>query len=420
MMLRLLAMAVAIVGTGILSGMATAASTASPSEGRPGLQALVDATVDGDVLDIPSGTWHGPIVVRTPMTLRGTDVIVDGGGTGTVVTIAAPGVVVEGLDVRGSGEQATGQSDACIRINREASGAIVRDNTLVACYFGIWVSETDGARVEGNVVTGDQRRHRSQRGNGIHLYNASNLVVTDNTVTGGRDGIYVSTTRDSLIARNHLERTRYGIHYMYANDNVIRGNVTLHNGAGIALMQSRRLEVDENVSRHNERNGILLRDVLYSQVRNNRLEQNTEGLFFYGGQGNTVAGNRIAGNDIGLKIWGHSIRNTVTRNDFIGNRRQVFYVGTHDLEWGVDEVGNRWSDYVGWDQDGDGIGDRPYRVESFTSRLLYQFPAAALLLRSPSLELLAHMEQRLPMLRSPTIIDRRPLMYSRVDEGEGS
>ena len=54
-------------------------------------------------------------------------------------------------------------------------------------------------------------------------------------------------------------------------------------------------------------------------------------------------------------------------------------------------VGNRWGDYIGWDQDGDGIGDRPHRVESFKARLLYQYPAVALLLRSPALEMLSHL-----------------------------
>ena len=71
--------------------------------------------------------------------------------------------------------------------------------------------------------------------------------------------------------------------------------------------------------------------------------------------------------------------------------------------------GNYWSDYMGWDQDGDGIGDRPYRVNSFHSQLIYRFPSAALLMNSPSLETLTLLERRLPFLRTPTITDRNPL-----------
>ena len=60
-----------------------------------------------------------------------------------------------------------------------------------------------------------------------------------------------------------------------------------------------------------------------------------------------------------------------------GNRRHIFYVGTSDLEWGLEQAGNYWSDYLGWDQDGDGLGDRPYRIDNFTNSLVYRYPASA-------------------------------------------
>ena len=76
--------------------------------------------------------------------------------------------------------------------------------------------------------------------------------------------------------------------------------------------------------------------------------------------------------------------------------------------------GNYWSDYLGWDQDGDGRGDRPYRVDSFHASLLYRYPSAALLLRSPALELLGRLQERLPTLRVPTIREEHPAMVDPV------
>ncbi|HMR06757.1 MAG TPA: hypothetical protein PKA88_13300, partial [Polyangiaceae bacterium] len=93
-----------------------------------------------------------------------------------------------------------------------------------------------------------------------------------------------------------------------------------------------------------------------------------------------------------------------------GNRNQAFYVAAGDLVFGESGAGNFWRDYMGWDQNGDGFGDRPYRVDSFTTNLVHRFPSAVLLMRSPALELLSHLEQRLPLLRVPTVVDKRPLV----------
>ena len=95
-------------------------------------------------------------------------------------------------------------------------------------------------------------------------------------------------------------------------------------------------------------------------------------------------------------------------NHIVGNRQQVVYVGAEDQIWGAEGRGNLWGDYVGWDQDGDGVGDRPHRTDTFTTRLIYQYPAAVLLLRSPALEMLSHLAADFPMLRTPAIVDLSP------------
>jgi nitrous oxidase accessory protein len=137
-------------------------------------------------------------------------------------------------------------------------------------------------------------------------------------------------------------------------------------------------------------------------------------LFFYSSTENQIVDNDVIGNAVGVKIWAGSKRNEVRRNRFVGNRRQVFYVSTEDLVWAREGQGNRWGDYLGWDADSDGIGERPYRVDSFQSNLIYRYPAAALLLRSPSLELLTLLERRLPLMRVPTVIDKHPLVTAHA------
>lgn len=375
----------------------------------PTVQAAVSMARDGDVVEVPEGTWAGPVVVDRAITLRGVGGVLDGGGEGSVLTVSGPGARVEGLEIVHGGEDLSGP-DACIYMTKAATGAVLSDNELSGCAFGIWIHETVGASILANHVRGSELGHRSNRGNGIQLFNAEQLRVADNVITGGRDGIYVSATEDSLIADNVIERARYGIHYMFSYSNEVRDNHVSDSGSGVAIMSSHHLDVHGNTARGNLEHGILFRDVQYSEIYDNTLLDNGEGLFFYSSTENTIYDNRVIHNEVGAKIWAGSIRNEVRGNAFIGNRRQVLYVSTKDLVWADAAAGNFWSDYLGWDQDGDGLGDRPYRVDSFSTSLVYRYPSAVLLLRSPALELLGHLEQRMPLLRVPTVIDLQPML----------
>lgn len=373
------------------------------------LQAIVDAASPGDVITLAEGAVSGPVRIDRPLSLRGRGGVIDGGGQGTVVVVSAPGVRVEGLSIRNSGRD-VGASHACVHVGPAAAHAAIVGNTLSDCAFGIWVHETVGAEISGNRVSSRGELRTTDRGNGIHLFNASQLVVSDNEVHDARDGVYVSATEDSLIQGNRTSRVRYGIHYMYSYRNRVLGNVANDNVIGLALMESHDMLVEDNVAMRNKRNGLLFRDVEGSEVRRNHLEANGNGMFFFSSVDNVIEDNLIIGNEMGLKVWAGTKDNRFEGNVIRGNRQQVFYVAASDQVWGEAGHGNHWSDYLGWDQDGDGIGDRPHRVDSFTANLLYRYPGAALLLRSPALETLAHLSDMMPMLRTPTVIDASPIV----------
>jgi len=105
----------------------------------------------------------------------------------------------------------------------------------------------------------------------------------------------------------------------------------------------------------------------------------------------------------------------VERNDFIANREQVRYVGARDERWGVKE-GNHWSNYLGWDRDGNGIGDVPYEANDMVDRLSWRYPSMKLLLASPSVQALRMVGQQFPVLRVPTVTDPNPRMRPRQSD----
>ena len=371
-------------------------------DGYASVQAAVDAASPGDTVVLGEGVWPGPVTVDKALTLRSDGGLLVG-DAGTTLRIAVPGVLVDQLRVQGSGDDLQGP-DACIYVEPEATGTVITDSQLSDCLFGIWVHEADGTRIEGNHIVGRPGERPASKGNGVHLFDASELTIRGNTVEGARDGIYVSACEDSVIAENVVSHQRYGIHFMYSYDNVIRDNVANHNSGGIALMQSRNLEVVGNTATDNDRHGILFRDAQYSTIAHNHVANNAEGLFFFSSLDNTIEGNLIAGNQIGARVWAGTERNVVRDNRFVGNRQQVYYVASADQHWDA----NYWSDYLGWDQDGDGYGDRPYETDALLARLLHSYPSAVLLLNSPALELLLQLQSRVPALDVPAVVDEAP------------
>ncbi len=89
-------------------------------------------------------------------------------------------------------------------------------------------------------------------------------------------------------------------------------------------------------------------------------------------------------------------------------------MASHDQVWD----GNFWSDYTGWDVNGDGRGDVPYRSNTLVDALLWKLPLAKLLLASPAFQVLAFAEREFPVIRVPKGIDHAPLMAPAVPEWE--
>ncbi len=379
----------------------------------PSLAAALARAADGDEIVVPSGRWEGAARVDRSVVIRGEEgAVLDAVGRGTVLTILAPDVTIRDLEIRGSGNAMSNPEtnvDACIWIAPTGLRTQVLDNALPDCLFGIYVQRSHGSLVAGNTVHGRPELREADRGNGIHVFDANDVVVRDNVIEGTRDGLYVSASDDCRFERNVIRHARYAIHYMWSHRNVLVGNETTDSLAGVALMQSNDLLVEHNRIARNRRAGLLLRDGQTSVYRHNEVVANGSGVFLYNSLRERIEDNLIAHNDVGLRIWGAMVVECVfSRNSLVGNAQQVFYFGTRDTTWGRPDPGNHYSDYLGWDQDDDGVGDRPYRVDSFTANLLHRFPAAVLLLRSPALELLSHLQQSPPVFRVHTVTDYAP------------
>lgn len=398
----------AAVAGWVLSCVASAATiTAQP--GQP-LQPLIAAAAPGDVIEVPRGLYTGNLLIDKPLTLRGINrPTLSGGLQGDTIRITATDVTIEGLIVRDSGDSLKDQN-AGIYVRPGAHRARVQHCDLAYNLFGLWIEKADDVRVEHNLITGKRDYGSSQRGNGVQLYNTNGARIIGNHISFVRDALYVDVSHKAIFRGNKLHHSRYGTHYMNSYHNLWEDNDSWANRGGLALMEVRDQVVRNNRAWGNTDHGIMLRTIQDSVVENNVVMGNDRGFFIYDAEYNTLRGNLVLDNAVGVHLSAGSTRNTVDGNDFIANREQVKYVGARDERWGG-PIGNHWSNYLGWDRDGDDRGDVPYEANDVVDRLSWQHPMMKLLLASPAVQALRLVGQQFPVLRVPSVVEPRPRMH---------
>ncbi|MDE2439616.1 MAG: nitrous oxide reductase family maturation protein NosD [Betaproteobacteria bacterium] len=380
--------------------------TVAPGES---IAVAVRAANPGDTVRVQRALYEERLVIDKPLHLVGVDrPTLSGGDQGDVIRVKSPDVSIEGFIIRDSGSNLTAQN-AGIYVEPGSDRVAVRRNTLVYNLFGVWLEKLKDPEISDNLIAGKRDYPSALRGNGIQLYNTTGARILRNHISFARDGIYVDVSHHAVFRGNSMHHLRYGTHYMNSNDNLWEDNESYLNRGGLALMEVRHQTVRNNRAWGNADHGIMLRTIQDSVIENNVVAGNGRGFFIYDAEYNVLKGNRVIGNRVGAHVWAGSIHNDVDGNDFIQNREQVRYVATHDEIWGKQQ-GNYWSNYAGWDANGDGIGDVPYEANDMVDRLIWKFPLVKLLLNSPAVHSLRLIAQQFPLLRSTSIVDPHPRM----------
>lgn len=375
---------------------------------RPGqsIGAAVARARPGDEIRVERGLYRENLRIDKPLTLRGIDrPTLSGGLKGDTIRITATDVAIEGMIVRDSGDDLVAQN-AGIYIQPGADRAAVRNCDLTYNLFGLWIEKVKDVEIRSNVITGKRDYQSARRGNGIELYNTTGARIVGNQISFVRDGIYVDVSHHAVFRDNRIHDARYGTHYMNSYYNVWEGNDVYHNRGGLALMEVRNQVVRNNRAWGNSDHGIMLRTIQDSVIEGNVVAGNNRGFFIYDAEYNTLRNNLVMDNTVGVHLWAGSYRNQAEGNDFILNRTQIKYVATRDEIW----PGNYWSNYVGWDRNGDGIGDVPYEANDMVDYLSWRHPMMKLLLASPAVQTLRMVSQQFPLLRATSIVDPKPRM----------
>ena len=366
----------------------------------------------GDLIRIEAGLYAGNLILDKSLTLEGSGrAIIRGLGRGSVITVLAPGCTLRGLVIEHSGGQLIDE-DSGILV--KSHGNLIEKNDLRDVLFGIYLYQADDNTVRGNTIGGRSELGLGERGSGIHIWNSKRNLIADNVITQMRDGLYLQYASQSTIRGNRIFDLRYGLHYMNSDDNTFDENIFHHNVAGAAIMYSRRIRFRRNVFWRNRgfsSYGILFQDCEECWAEENFILDNATGVFMEALRRSVFRRNVIAGNDVALQIFSSAEGNLLVENIFVENLSPLRLVGRRTTtRWSSDGRGNFWSDYEGYDLDGNGIGDVPHKIQNVFEYLEGNYPRLRLYLFSPAAQALALAEKLFPILPGSGERDPAPLM----------
>lgn len=392
--------------------------SATAGESPGDLQAQINAARPGDTLRIAGGRYGGPITIAKPITLLGTDdAVIDGNRSGSVVTINANNVTFAGFRVRRSGFEI---HDDAAGISLSGDNVVVRNNRVEDVYFGIHAHQAGRIYILDNDIE-PGLTYTSRPGHAVNVWNVRSATIQHNRLKNARDGILLTYVDEVLVEHNYVTRCRYGLHSMYSKNIVFASNTLEDNLLGIALMYSEKMTARNNTITEHRRGsspyGFLLKDLDNLIMEGNRIIANQIGIFADAVslrnnseshiRNNVIAGNEVAvslQSNVTLKFYGNSVVDNMVDFEKQGYRLN------QASQWSMNDRGNYWSNYRGYDTDENGIGELPYRVEDLTEKVIDRSSSARVFLYTPSHLMLDAAIRMFPIFRpEPLLVDKAPV-----------
>ena len=379
---------------------------------HPPLQPLIDEAEEGAILLLDAGTYAGPVIIDKPLTLDGQGkVTIDAGGKGSVVVLNTDGAIVRNLHLTNSGES---HNDIDSGVQVRGRFNVISDNLIDNCLFGVDLQQSEHNIVRRNRIS-SKPFELGTRGDAIRLWYSFENKITGNEIEDSRDMV-VWYSANNTIARNTSSNSRYSLHFMYSRYNLVEENHYYNNTVGVFLMYSDGVVLKNNYIAHASGStgvGIGFKETSDVTVEGNKILYCASGLYidvspFQPDTVNVFSNNLIAYNGIGIRFLNDWKGNEFRQNRFVDNLTQVAVSSGKTANRNI-WAGNHWSDYEGFDEDQDGVGDTPYELYVYADRLWQDVPYAQFFKGSPVLEVMDFLERLAPFTEPRILVrDERP------------
>ncbi len=346
-----------------------------------------------DWIQVGAGTPQNPHIIEN-VTINAV-----GMGSGIIIEDSNDYFIIRNCTVYNSGIVS---SDAAILLRNTDNGQIIENNCSNNKRHGIHLREN----CNNNFLL---RNNISNNRNGIFLYLSDNNSISGNTLEyNDYNGIYLDSSDNNTISENNANKNkqdgillivcnnntitnntandndRSGIYVtIYCNDNVVSGNnmstdMTTSQWYGIFMTNNcKNNTISRNIIFNNTIDGIYIsNDCTNNTILENTISNSTrDGIFLRDCHNNTILGNTVKENNRNGIYLEDCINNTIYLNEFIANSNNAMDNGTYN-NWDNDILGNYYSDYLGIDKNGDGIGDIPYAIPG-TAGSVDNFPISS-------------------------------------------
>jgi len=319
------------------------------------IQQGINAANPGDIIMVSFGKFYEHIVVNKSVTLIGEDrnkSIIDGNGTGTVVTVNADYVNISGFTIQQSGDHQRGvfldgsnnstiwgniivDNYYGVRLNNSEKN-LIKDNLVHGNIWGIYLQDSKNNMIESNMIVDNYRR-------GLHLDFSDNNTLNGNSVTNHVEAIYLESSSNNSLRNNNLTDNMYGFgvlgselsHFIQDIDvsNKVDGKPIIYwvsqhdkqvptNVSYVAVVNSTSITVKNlNLTHHQE--GLLFAYTTNSTIENVYISNARCGFHLVSCKDLRVSDNMLEGNAKGIRL-DYSVNNTINRNVIVDSHEGIF------------------------------------------------------------------------------------------------
>lgn len=196
----------------------------------------------------------------------------------------------------------------------------------------------------------------------VHLLgeNKHNTIIKN-----GKHNIWIYADDVTISNFSIVNSSRYfsGI-YIVSSNNIIKDNLIFDNYDGILMDNTDNNIIRDNIIFDNWDRNVRIEFSDTCEISSNYVGKSTYGIYLWSASENVIFNNVVDHCGWGISIGDSSWNNLLFRNTLFCNTNSNGFDESGHNQWdnGIEPGGNFWSDYVGSDVDGDGIGDDSYTI----------------------------------------------------------